>query len=301
MDRLRAFLDRLRPEPFQLDSSKRNLQGSTDPRVSSPSMETKGSHRFRWIPVLMGILMLIGAFLSACSTLDTSVGSPPHVEGATFVGNQACVDCHANYTRTFASSAHGRFHKDDLQWAGHSGCESCHGPGSLHVKSPGRGKFIVNPGKKPETCFECHQEVHAQMTLPNHHPVLEGKLSCVSCHDPHGRDALKPARTGLAMARQNETCANCHPAQSRPFVYEHEAMRDGCVSCHQPHGAVNSKLLVAADNNLCLKCHAQIQSASGQWLIGKMDHSQFANRGTCWTAGCHSAVHGSNINPKLQY
>jgi hypothetical protein len=23
--------------------------------------------------------------------------------------------------------------------------------------------------------------------------------------------------------------------------------------------------------------------------------------GTCWTAGCHTAVHGSNVDPRLRY
>jgi hypothetical protein len=23
--------------------------------------------------------------------------------------------------------------------------------------------------------------------------------------------------------------------------------------------------------------------------------------GTCWTSGCHTAIHGSNIDPRLRY
>jgi hypothetical protein len=23
--------------------------------------------------------------------------------------------------------------------------------------------------------------------------------------------------------------------------------------------------------------------------------------GTCWTAGCHTAIHGSNVDPRLRY
>jgi hypothetical protein len=23
--------------------------------------------------------------------------------------------------------------------------------------------------------------------------------------------------------------------------------------------------------------------------------------GTCWTSGCHTAVHGSNVDPRLRY
>jgi hypothetical protein len=32
-----------------------------------------------------------------------------------------------------------------------------------------------------------------------------------------------------------------------------------------------------------------------------MDHTGFLRGGTCWSAGCHSAVHGSNFSPRLLY
>jgi DmsE family decaheme c-type cytochrome len=218
------------------------------------------------------------------------------------VGNKICADCHTNIARTFHGSPHARFQKnDDPKWAELAGCESCHGAGSKHVAAGGgRGKFIINPRKDAASCLQCHLEVHAQFSLPQHHPVLEKKMNCVQCHDPHGKEIFKPAG-GLAMARQNQQCAECHRDQSRVFVFEHAAMREGCVACHSPHGSFNDKMLVERDANLCLKCHSQIQSTAGQTVIGKMDHSSFLRRGTCWTAGCHTAVHGSNISPRLLY
>ena len=125
-------------------------------------------------------------------------------------------------------------------------------------------------------------------------------MNCVQCHDPHGHDILKPAG-GLAMARRNESCGACHREQARPFVFLHEAMWEGCVTCHTPHGSVNRKLLVQADNNLCLRCHAQVQDGPASLAIGKFDHSGFLRGRTCWSAGCHPSVHGSNINGKLRY
>jgi predicted CXXCH cytochrome family protein len=106
------------------------------------------------------------------------------------------------------------------------------------------------------------------------------------------------------MARQNEACAGCHREQTRPVVFEHEAMREGCTTCHNPHGSVNQKLLVERDANLCLKCHAQIHAAgagAGQIFIGKENHTFYLRQGTCWSAGCHNAIHGSNVSPKLRY
>jgi predicted CXXCH cytochrome family protein len=114
-------------------------------------------------------------------------------------------------------------------------------------------------------------------------------------------DILKPAG-GLAMARLNESCAQCHREQTRPFVFEHEALREGCTVCHNPHGSVNDKMLVERDSNLCLKCHAQeADSMPGEIFIGKVQHTAFVRQGTCWAAGCHTAVHGSNVHPRMFY
>jgi predicted CXXCH cytochrome family protein len=247
----------------------------------------------------MGGAMVSLALLSSCASVDRTLAAPPDIPGATFVGNAACADCHADITRGFSGSAHGRYHRDDVKQAGLTGCESCHGPGSKHVAAAGAREFIVNPGREPAACFTCHLETHAEFNLPQRHPVLEGRMNCVQCHAPHGPDIMKPAG-GLAMARLNESCAECHRDQARPFVFEHEALREGCVSCHQPHGSINAKLVTQRDANLCLRCHAQVQQP-GAVLVGKTDHSQLLRLGSCWSAGCHTAVHGSNINPKMLY
>jgi hypothetical protein len=51
-----------------------------------------------------------------------------------------------------------------------------------------------------------------------------------------------------------------------------------------------------------LKCHAQVQGqgvARREVYIGKVPHSLFLQQGTCWSAGCHTAVHGSNVHPRM--
>jgi predicted CXXCH cytochrome family protein len=106
------------------------------------------------------------------------------------------------------------------------------------------------------------------------------------------------------MARLNETCAQCHREQTRSVVFEHPALREGCTVCHNPHGSVNAKLLVQRDLNLCLRCHAQVQGTSvarGQVYIGNVDHTSLVRMGACWSSGCHTAVHGSNVDVRLRY
>jgi predicted CXXCH cytochrome family protein len=244
---------------------------------------------------------LLAALLASCSSVSRTVVAPPDIPGARYVGNKACYECHTNITRIFPASAHGRLHFEGAQLAGQTGCESCHGPGSKHIEAGGgRARFIVNPGKDPAACFQCHLQTHAEFNLPQHHPVIEGRMNCVECHDPHGGDIFKPSG-GLAMARLNQSCAQCHREQTRPFVFEHEALREGCTVCHNPHGSMNRKLLVESDPNLCLKCHAQVQRSPGEIFIGFKPHSQFLRQGACWSAGCHTAVHGSNNHPRMLY
>lgn len=244
----------------------------------------------------------LGMLVDSCSTADRTLDVALVIPGAHEVGNKACLYCHAPIVQRFPSSPHSRVHLAGLGKDGDTGCESCHGPGSKHIEAGGGAKFIINPGKDPAACLQCHLEVQSEFQSLHHHPVLEGRMNCVQCHDPHGSDIFKPAG-GLAMSRLNESCAQCHREQTRPVVFEHPAMREGCTTCHNPHGSLNRKMLTQSDPNLCLRCHAEVPGpgSGGQIFIGNFNHSSYLQRGTCWAAGCHTAVHGSNVDVRLRF
>jgi predicted CXXCH cytochrome family protein len=256
-------------------------------------------HRFRaGFPAIFIGIALWSAGLISCVTTNRAIVVPPQIPGATFVGSKECSTCHPSITGQFHDATHARL-TSTASHAREIGCESCHGPGSAHVDSGGATGTIVNPRQSPEACFQCHLDKRGEFNLAHRHPVLAGKMSCVDCHDPHKGDAV--LGTGQTFASLNDTCAKCHPAQRGPFVFEHEAVRDGCITCHNPHGSVNAKLLKVRNQALCLQCHVQQQTGGNQFLIGGVDHRNFLPRGTCWTSGCHEAVHGSHANSSLRY
>jgi predicted CXXCH cytochrome family protein len=252
----------------------------------------------------------------SCRSVNRSVVMLPDVPGAKYIGSKECEQCHDKIYRDFATADHARLLAEGAN-ALNAGCESCHGPASLHSESGGEVKTpfsfaagrpaansfgartIVDPPRSKETvCFQCHTDVRGQFNLPSHHPVPEGKLSCIDCHPPHKGSVFRGG--GTALMSENESCYRCHPSQRGPYVFEHEASREGCTVCHNAHGSVNAKLLSVRDSNLCLKCHFQ-QLHGGQILIGGSDHTLRVQQGTCWTAGCHEAVHGSRVSSSLRF
>lgn len=213
----------------------------------------------------------------------------PAMKNAKYVGTETCLSCHEEQGRTFKLSPHARLVTKGTENEA-QGCETCHGPGSVHAENGGgKGNAIINPKKDPTICFTCHTEKKMEFRLPNHHPVLEGKMSCVDCHELHGPDT-RPSN--ISMEGVNETCFKCHKDQQGPFVYEHAAMREGCTSCHKVHGSINEKMLTARDFNLCLRCHTQANFPN---IAANGSHPAFLQRaGACWT--CHIKPHGSNFS-----
>jgi len=192
----------------------------------------------------------------------------------------ACLDCHSGKG---VSDWHASTHA-----AAGLSCSDCH---TIHGHA--------NP---QDSCKGCHQEVYAQLQLPSHHPIREGKLTCASCHDPHAstEGQLRTAQ------RVNDLCFTCHQAQEGPFIFEHDPVVEDCRLCHVPHGAVANNLLQANEPTLCLQCHdmhfhAGLLSPDGAVDVGGTERENPLGRYSMNAAfttkctQCHSQIHGSDL------
>lgn len=250
--------------------------------------------------IIFGITAVLVAVIgfAGCKTFETMgvVTPPATISGAKYIGMETCAVCHERQVKDFSKTEHARLvvSNENIK---DQGCEACHGQGSLHADAKTKKEIkatIVNPGKDPEACYTCHLEKKGSFSLQYHHPVPEGRVSCTDCHDPHS-PGVKPG-SATSIDSINEVCAKCHKDQAGPFVYEHEALREGCTVCHDVHGSINDKMLKARDSNLCLRCHYQTTYPT----IGNQGHGTFIPRGPCFSGGCHTAPHGSNYNEHLR-
>lgn len=193
---------------------------------------------------------------------------------------QSCVDCHG--TKQHAEWSASTHAMEGLT------CTDCH---TIHSRT--------NP---LNSCKSCHQEVYAEFELPSHHPVREGKMLCVDCHDPHAATELQLK----THTRLNDLCYSCHQSKEGPFIFEHEPVVEDCRLCHRAHGAVAENLLTANEPMLCYQCHevhfhAGLVSPDGPTDVGGTEfenpygeHSMnvaFTSR----CSQCHSQIHGTDL------
>jgi DmsE family decaheme c-type cytochrome len=200
--------------------------------------------------------------------------NPSKVEGER--ASEACLACHGTERgRTFWR---GSVHEEH-------GCAACH---SVHGQPSATS--IAKPSGDAG-CYVCHPGVRADVRKRSHHPLrdsaslsLDGKMTCSSCHNPHGAQSER-----LIDARSvNDKCYECHTEKKAPVLWEHSPVREDCLICHNAHGSSNDKLLTTRVPRLCQECHMQGRHQSGTLPM----NSTFATNRSC--LNCQPQVHGSN-------
>ena len=198
--------------------------------------------------------------------------------------NAACLECHARGNRLFWK---GSPHQSRAM-----ACVDCHqvkqeirGPlsGDTRYNAP----LTDNKGVKkpqPELCLNCHQMRRAQLQRSSHMPYREGKVTCTSCHNPHGT----PNPKQLIQSTINENCLTCHTERRGPFLWEHPPVMENCANCHEAHGTNNPQLLKVRMPRVCDSCHVTSRHPTTPTLLNAI--RDFGRACT----NCHSAIHGSN-------
>lgn len=206
--------------------------------------------------------------------------------------NGVCLTCHARNTKV-------RYWTAGSHAANHLRCVDCHQihqralraakQGQVNFETATRGasaaesmvpeaNVILRPlSQSNDACLKCHQTENAQLSLPYHHPLREGKMSCVDCHDPHGG----PAGNNLRTSNLNQLCLSCHAQYRGPFAYQHPPVAENCLNCHTAHGSPNTNLLQISEPALCLQCHAGHHNGAGLPLPDRCTN-------------CHGSIHGTD-------
>jgi DmsE family decaheme c-type cytochrome len=178
----------------------------------------------------------------------------------TYVGSEACLGCHDEWRKGYEGSAHRRV-VDSRTPAAKQGCETCHGPGSLHSDDPEvvhLADLETAPADEVTAiCTTCHNRGEHVLWDGSQHQRRD--LSCTTCHSVHD---FKSEDGQLREATQMAVCASCHRDKIAKLDRSgHMPIREGkmeCSSCHNTHGSTNVRLLRRGDSiaESCTSCHA---------------------------------------------
>jgi len=182
-------------------------------------------------------------------SLEEALGRPMSGEAV-----RGCFDCHSTAAQAGLDLNPGKVVPGVT-------CERCHGPGEKHIAAVKAGNLkdlsIFNPGtldafdQMQEFCGACHQGFETVMLMPDQgginnirfqpyrmfksqaHFINDSRISCVACHDPHGKLERDPAFydskcLACHLSSREEAKTSTRNASACPVS------KQQCVTCHMP-------------------------------------------------------------------
>jgi len=199
---------------------------------------------------------------------------------AVLAQDAACLQCHQGGKR--------RFWPGSVHSTRDVGCISCH----VVMRNVSESNQLSQEAEV-DTCAQCHQIQNARQYRNAHMPMrpgafqsstaTDGKMSCGSCHNPHGTVGEKL----IAHISTRDNCLGCHADKRGPFLWEHPPATEDCLNCHDPHGTTRESMLKLGLPRLCTSCHG-----SGHAGNSRTATDRFVVGTSCLQ--CHGQVHGSN-------
>ncbi len=212
---------------------------------SNGQIKTCGSRKIFW----RIFVLVLGLMSMPTMAKDDNKKTGPAAQ-FTAAGEKRCLRCHAAERMTvMAKTVHGNPKNPHTPYAKH-GCESCHGPGSLHV-SRARG------GRGFPALIRFGEEGSAKRQTE----------ACISCHAKDMGKLEGMQWIGSVHAAENMTCVNCHQSHivGNPLRQQKKEL-EVCTRCHKKQ-IINhnrfEKAGIVFDNLACFDCHDVHQ------LIGK--------------------------------
>jgi hypothetical protein len=143
-------------------------------------------------------------------------------------------------------------------------CMGCHQNGDARVLKPGKTyrdfrpgqplddtlSILMIPPKKESPPTADHVEHYYSMTLSKCYRASGGRLSCITCHNPH----VEPS-SEEAPAWFNAKCLTCHTNQSCKLPLKARVRTkpaNNCIACHMPKRDIQVISHSSATNHLIL-------------------------------------------------
>ncbi len=137
-------------------------------------------------------------------------------------------------------------------------CQRCHLQG-IAVLNDGKTFFDFRPGMKLSEVMNVfmpqYEGAEDKMIMASHVErmkksecyVVSGKMSCITCHNPHVSVKFTPRTQYL------NTCQSCHGSVNQVHCSEdmklRQAKNDDCVTCHMPHnGSIDIPHVAVTDH-----------------------------------------------------
>lgn len=213
-------------------------------------------------------LSLIPLALSAQQNATPHSTKPP-TSSSGYVGSNVCRTCHPDILASFYKNPHFKSVASGTEPPERTGCESCHGPGKMHVEARGGRATIrafsqMEPEQVLDACLTCHSQTLSRANIRRSQHTLNDVV-CANCHSIHKSQTDK----FLLAKRQTDLCYSCHGSVraqfSMPFKHRVNEGFMNCTDCHNPHGTFAPAWKMASKPRMtdqalgneepCLKCH----------------------------------------------
>lgn len=203
---------------------------------------------FTYILPTLFALLAFHSFAPVHADEDKKSRRSPPQSKYTAEGVEGCIRCHAGVRMTLmAKTVHGNKENPHTPYAVH-GCESCHGPGSLHVSRARGGvgfpallafRQWESTELHNEACMRCHGKDMGElsgMTWKGSLHQTRG-MTCVYCHQSHvASDKMKDQKL------QKERCSKCHSSKIAAHKEVDEPLETTkCSACHDVHNLMPEK------------------------------------------------------------